>query len=119
MLERIRVFSGNANVALAQKISENLGVSLGKAHVTAFSDGETRVEINENVRGMDVFIIQPTCPPVNITLLEGEYKELKALADATTMSVSAPWPLTMRPPLVNRTVTSPCESVPLVILFTE
>ena len=66
MLERIRVFTGNANVALAQKISENLGVSLGKAHVTAFSDGETRVEINENVRGMDVFIIHPTCPPVNI-----------------------------------------------------
>ncbi len=70
MLERIRVFTGNANVPLAQKISENLGVSLGKAHVTAFSDGETRVEINENVRGMDVFIIQPTCPPVNITLME-------------------------------------------------
>jgi ribose-phosphate pyrophosphokinase len=70
MLERIRVFTGNANVALAQKISENLGVSLGKAHVTAFSDGETRVEIDENVRGMDVFIIQPTCPPVNITLME-------------------------------------------------
>jgi len=70
MLERIRVFTGNANVPLAQKISENLGVSLGKANVTAFSDGETRVEINENVRGMDVFIIQPTCPPVNITLME-------------------------------------------------
>jgi len=70
MLERIRVFSGNANVVLAEKIAENLGVALGKAHVTAFSDGETRVEINENVRGMDVFIIQPTCPPVNITLME-------------------------------------------------
>ncbi len=70
MLERMRVFTGNANVALAQRISENLGVPLGKAHVTAFSDGETRVEINENVRGMDVFIIQPTCPPVNITLME-------------------------------------------------
>ena len=70
MLERIRVFSGNANLDLAQKISENLGISLGKASVTSFSDGETRVEINENVRGMDVFIIQPTCPPVNITLME-------------------------------------------------
>ena len=70
MLERIRVFSGNANVVLAEKIAENLGVALGKAHVTAFSDGETRVEINENVRGMDVFIIQPTCPPVNVTLME-------------------------------------------------
>jgi len=70
MLERIRVFTGNANPELARKITENLGVTLGKAHVTAFSDGETRVEINENVRGMDVFIIQPSCPPVNITLME-------------------------------------------------
>ncbi|MBU0651829.1 MAG: ribose-phosphate pyrophosphokinase [Proteobacteria bacterium] len=70
MLERIRVFTGNANQELARKITENLGVTLGQAHVTAFSDGETRVEIDENVRGMDVFIIQPTCPPVNITLME-------------------------------------------------
>ncbi len=70
MLERIRVFTGNANPELARKITENLGVTLGKAHVSAFSDGETRVEINENVRGMDVFIIQPSCPPVNITLME-------------------------------------------------
>ncbi len=70
MLERIRVFTGNANVPLAEKICENLGVTLGKANVTSFSDGETRVEIDENVRGMDVFIIQPTCPPVNVTLME-------------------------------------------------
>ncbi len=66
MLERIRIFSGNANIALAKKICKNLGVSLGKANVTTFSDGETRVEINENVRGMDVFIIQSTCSPVNV-----------------------------------------------------
>jgi len=70
MLERIRVFSGNANMPLAQKICDKLGVPLGKANVTTFSDGETRVEINENVRGMDVFIIQSTCPPVNINLME-------------------------------------------------
>jgi ribose-phosphate pyrophosphokinase len=70
MLERIRVFSGNANMPLAQKICEKLGVALGKANVTTFSDGETRVEINENVRGMDVFIIQSTCTPVNSTLME-------------------------------------------------
>jgi ribose-phosphate pyrophosphokinase len=70
MLERIRIFSGNSNVSLAEKICDNLGVSLGKASVTAFSDGETRVEINENVRGMDVFIIQSSCPPVNVTLME-------------------------------------------------
>src|SRR5512133_3803682 len=70
MLERIRVFSGNANVPLAQKICQKLGVSLGQANVTTFSDGETRVEINENVRGMDVFIIQSTCTPVNVSLME-------------------------------------------------
>jgi ribose-phosphate pyrophosphokinase len=70
MLERIRIFSGNANKELAEKICNNLGVSLGKANVTTFSDGETRVEIDENVRGMDVFIIQSTCPPVNLTLME-------------------------------------------------
>ena len=71
--------------ALAQKISENLGISLGKAHVTAFSDGETRVEINENVRGMDVFIIQPTCTPVNVTLME-----LLIMIDAVRQGVGRP-----------------------------
>jgi ribose-phosphate pyrophosphokinase len=70
MLDRMRIFSGNANLPLAQKVCENLGVSLGKASVTTFSDGETRVEINENVRGMDTFIIQSTCPPVNSTCME-------------------------------------------------
>ncbi len=70
MLEKIRIFSGNANVPLAGKIAENLGVKLGMVNVTTFSDGETRVEIDENVRGKDVFIIQPTCPPVNVTCME-------------------------------------------------
>jgi ribose-phosphate pyrophosphokinase len=70
MLERIRIFTGNATPDLAAKITKNLGVPLGKANVSFFSDGETRVEINENVRGMDVFIIQSTCPPVNVTLME-------------------------------------------------
>lgn len=78
MLERIRVFSGNANVPLAEKIAANLGVPLGRVNVTSFSDGETRVEIDENVRGMDVFIIQPTCAPVNVTLME-----LLIMIDAT------------------------------------
>jgi len=55
---------------LAKDICRNLGVPLGKANVSTFSDGETRVEIDENVRGMDVFIIQSTCPPVNTTLME-------------------------------------------------
>ena len=70
MLERIRIFSGNSNITLAKKICDNLGIALGKANVSTFSDGETRVEINENVRGMDVFIIQSTCSPVNVTCME-------------------------------------------------
>ena len=70
MLERMRIFSGNSNIDLVRRICERLGVVLGKANVTTFSDGETRVEIDENVRGMDVFIIQSTCPPVNSSLME-------------------------------------------------
>lgn len=70
MLERMRIFSGNANLPLAGRICERLGVVLGKANVSTFSDGETRVEIDENVRGMDVFIIQSTCPPVNVSIME-------------------------------------------------
>ncbi|ABC77764.1 ribose-phosphate pyrophosphokinase [Syntrophus aciditrophicus] len=70
MLERIKVFTGNATPDLARKICDNLAIPLGKANVTTFSDGETRVEINENVRGMDIFIIQSTCTPVNVTLME-------------------------------------------------
>ena len=70
MLERMRIFSGNSNKKLAEDICTKLGISLGKAGVATFSDGETRVEINENVRGMDVFIIQSTCPPVNDHVME-------------------------------------------------
>ncbi len=70
MLERMRIFSGNSNKKLAEDICSKLGISLGKANVATFSDGETRVEINENVRGMDVFIIQSTCPPVNDHVME-------------------------------------------------
>jgi ribose-phosphate pyrophosphokinase len=70
MFERMKIFSGNSNPILAEKMSEKLEVPLGKARVTTFSDGETRVEIDENVRGMDVFIIQSTCPPVNDNCME-------------------------------------------------
>jgi len=70
MLERIKVFTGNATPDLAAKICDRLGIPLGKANVTTFSDGETSVALNENVRGMDIFIIQYTCTPVNVTLME-------------------------------------------------
>src|SRR5476649_2164376 len=59
----IALFSGNANPALAQEITRHLHVPLGRADVDRFSDGEVSVELRENVRGRDVFLLQPTCPP--------------------------------------------------------
>ena len=67
---RLMVFAGNANPALAERIAEILGTRLGKIGVETFSDGEICVEILENVRGRDVFIIQPTCSPCNNHLME-------------------------------------------------
>ncbi|MBW1745409.1 MAG: ribose-phosphate pyrophosphokinase [Deltaproteobacteria bacterium] len=64
------IFSGNSNPELAQKICNYLNVSVGEAKVKTFSDGEIQIEINENVRLKDVFIIQSTCPPVNDNLVE-------------------------------------------------
>jgi ribose-phosphate pyrophosphokinase len=66
----IRIFTGNANPELARKICDHLSLPLGQALVTAFSDGEIRVEIGENVRGRDVFLIQSTCPPANHNIME-------------------------------------------------
>ena len=66
----MRIFSGNANRPLAQQIAEYMGVRLGRAVVTAFPDEETWVKLEENVRGQDVFIVQPTCPPTNGNLME-------------------------------------------------
>src|SRR3977135_918949 len=66
----IAVFTGKANPALAQEITRHLHVPLGRAHVGRFSDGEVNGELMENVRGRDVFILQPTCPPANDTLME-------------------------------------------------
>ncbi len=66
----LKVFSGNANPLLAQAICTHLKIPLGKINLTAFSDGELYCQIMENVRGMDVFLIQPTCCPVNSNLME-------------------------------------------------
>jgi ribose-phosphate pyrophosphokinase len=66
----LKVFSGNANQALAREICGCLGVSLGQIHVGRFPDGEVRLQIMENVRGTDVYVIQPTCRPVNENLME-------------------------------------------------
>ena len=66
----MKIFTGNANPALARDICSYLKVPLGDATVTSFPDGETFVKINDNIRGRDVFIIQPTCPPTNQNLME-------------------------------------------------
>lgn len=70
MYDKIRVFTGNSNPVLAQKICEGLGVPLGNARVKTFSDGEVMVEIGENVRGRDVYVVQSTCAPTNNNLME-------------------------------------------------
>ncbi len=67
---QIKLFTGNANPELAKKIARFLHVKIGDAMVTTFSEGEIRVKINEDVRGRDVFIVQPTCPPTNNNLME-------------------------------------------------
>ena len=68
--QELAIVSGNANVPLAKAISRHLGVSLTKSLVSRFSEGEIRVKVNENVRGKDVFVVQPTCPPPNENLME-------------------------------------------------
>jgi len=66
----MKIFTGNANPALAKEICEHLGVPLGTATVNRFPDGETFVQINENIRGCDVYVIQPTCAPANDRIME-------------------------------------------------
>lgn len=66
----LMVFTGNANPELAKKIVSNLGIQLGQASVSQFSDGEIAVELHDNVRGRDVFVVQPTCAPTNDNLME-------------------------------------------------
>jgi ribose-phosphate pyrophosphokinase len=68
--DRFKILSGNANPALARAICSELGVELASATVKTFSDGEIWVQITENVRGADVFVVQPTCPPADRHLME-------------------------------------------------
>jgi ribose-phosphate pyrophosphokinase len=70
VFKKVCIFSGNANPLLAQSIASHLETPLSKIKVTRFSDGESFVEINENVRGVDAFVIQPTCSPVNDNVME-------------------------------------------------
>ena len=68
--KRLRIFSGNANPALAEEIVAHLGLSVGDAFVGKFNNGEIQVMIDESVRGAEVFIVQPTCQPVNDSIVE-------------------------------------------------
>lgn len=75
--KRLRIFTGNANPALAKEIADHLGIGLGEAFVGRFNNGEIQVMIDESVRGKDIFIVQPTCQPVNDNIME-----LLIMADA-------------------------------------
>jgi ribose-phosphate pyrophosphokinase len=87
-MHNMMIFSGNANPELADKVAHHLQIPLGKANVGRFSDGEIMVEILENVRGRDVFIIQPTCAPTNDNLMELIIMA-DALRRASTMRITA------------------------------
>ena len=82
--DNLMVMTGNANPKLAQKVARHLNVQLGKASVSTFSDGEIMVELLENVRGKDVFVLQSTCAPTNDTLME-----LMIMVDALRRSSAA------------------------------
>ena len=83
-LPNISILAGNANPELAQRIARHLKQPLGRVQVGKFSDGEVLVEVYENVRGRDVFLVQSTCPPVNDNLIE-----LLVLADACRRASAA------------------------------
>lgn len=80
-MNNIKIFAGTANVPLADAISKSAGISITKTEISRFSDGEIRVELDDNVRGCDAYIIQPTCAPTNDNLME-----LILLADALKRS---------------------------------
>ena len=83
-LDRLMVFTGNANPRLAQDVVKALNIGVGRADVGKFSDGEVMVELMENVRGKDVFVLQPTCMPTNDNLME-----LMVMVDALKRSSAA------------------------------
>src|SRR5688572_1811467 len=88
MTERLKIFTGTANPQLADEICKNLGVPLGKAEVGRFSDGELRIKLLENVRGDDTYVVQPTSPPVNESVMELLIM-IDALARASARRITA------------------------------
>jgi ribose-phosphate pyrophosphokinase len=115
------LFTGNANPVLAQEIATHLGVDLGQAEVGRFSDGEVTVEIQQNVRARDVFVVQPTCAPTNENLME-LFIMVDALKRASARRITAviPYygyarmdrrPRSMRVPISAKVVANMLESV--------
>lgn len=86
--EKIHLFTGNSNRPLAEEVASFLGIKLGEMEVSRFADGETRVRCAESVRGLDVFVLQPTCPPVNENLMELLIM-IDALKRASAKSITA------------------------------
>lgn len=70
MDDKLKIFTGSANPALADEICEHLGIQRGQCNLSRFSDGESYVQVLENVRGADVFVVQPTCQPVDVNIME-------------------------------------------------
>jgi ribose-phosphate pyrophosphokinase len=87
----VKIFSGTANLPLAKAICKSIGMELGKCSITSFPDGETFVKIEENVRGQDVFVVQPTSPPTNHNLME-LFIMIDALRRASAMRITAVLP---------------------------
>ncbi len=128
MLFNTVLFTGNANPVLAQEISTNLGVELGQAHVGRFSDGEVTVEIQQNVRARDVFVVQPTCTPTNENLME-LFIMVDALKRASARRITAviPYfgyarmdrrPRSMRVPISAKVVANMLQTVGVERLLT-
>ena len=128
MLFNTVLFTGNANPALAQEIASYLGVDLGQADVSRFSDGEVTVEIQQNVRARDVFVVQPTCAPTNEHLME-LFIMVDALKRASARRITAviPYfgyarmdrrPRSMRVPISAKVVANMLETVGVERLLT-
>ena len=128
MLFNTVLFTGNANPVLAQQIASHLGIELGQATVGRFSDGEVTVEINQNVRARDVFVVQPTCAPTNEHLMELAFM-VDALKRASARRITAviPYfgyarqdrrPRSMRVPISAKVVANMLETVGVERLLT-
>ncbi len=77
-MANLRIFAGSSNTLLAERVAREMRVELGRANVGRFSDGEVNFEIEENVRGEDVFLLQSTCAPTNDNLMESRISVMRA-----------------------------------------